>query len=111
ILSDFTDAEALTALTSRGSEPPGDAGLARALFRAAVREVFEEAGVLLARDASGRSPRLVEDVGRWSDYRDALQSNELTLRQLLERESLAPDYRSLIYFSPWITPDDIPRPF
>jgi 8-oxo-dGTP pyrophosphatase MutT (NUDIX family) len=110
--ADFDETEALIALTTRGSEPPGDATLARALFRAAIREVFEEAGVLLARDSRGRPPRLgVDATARWTDYRDALQSRQLTLRELLERESLTLDYRSLTYFSHWITPDDIPRRF
>jgi 8-oxo-dGTP pyrophosphatase MutT (NUDIX family) len=109
--TDFGEAGALSALTSRGSEPPADGALARALFRAAIREVFEEAGVLLARDASDQPLRLNggNESTRWSAYRDALQSKQLTLRDLLGREALRPDYRSLTYFSHWITPDDIPR--
>jgi 8-oxo-dGTP pyrophosphatase MutT (NUDIX family) len=109
--SDFGEADALLALTSRGSEPPADGVLARALFRAAIREVFEEAGVLLARNVDDQPLRLADTGGanHWSEYRDAIQSNHLTLRDLLGREELRPDYRSLIYFSHWITPDDIPR--
>src|SRR5713226_6428335 len=43
----FAAEDALAAVTTRGSQPPADAELARALFRAAIRELFEEAGILL----------------------------------------------------------------
>jgi hypothetical protein len=65
----------------------------------------------MAVDASGQSPRLLDDADHWSAYRDALQTKQTTLRQIFEREGLNPDYRGLIYFSHWITPDDIPRRF
>src|SRR5712692_2249058 len=73
--SDFSAADALTVLTERGGWPPEDATLALGLWRAAIRELFEEAGVLLARDASGQSFRTPEgSTTRWSDYRDGLQT-------------------------------------
>jgi 8-oxo-dGTP pyrophosphatase MutT (NUDIX family) len=108
----FTEAEAMDALTSRGGEAPATPALARALWRAAIREVFEEAGVLLAIDREGKLPRLVDGGDeRWAGYRDALQTKQTTLRQILEREGLTSNYRGLTYFSHWITPDDIPRRF
>lgn len=108
----FSADDALTSLTIRGGEGPTNAALAWAFFRAAIREVFEEAGVLLALDASGQQFRGPgEDEDRWSAYRDDLQSNRMTLNQLLARERLTPDYHGLTYFSHWITPDDIPRRF
>jgi 8-oxo-dGTP pyrophosphatase MutT (NUDIX family) len=108
----FGAEDALAAFTARGSQPPADAELARALFRAAIRELFEEAGILLVCDASGQPFRILEADGtRWSTYRDALQADRLTLSDLLRQERLTPDYRRLIYFSHWITPEFAPRRF
>jgi 8-oxo-dGTP pyrophosphatase MutT (NUDIX family) len=106
----FRDVDALAALTERGGEPPDNARLARALFRGAIREVFEEAGVLLARDANGAPVRLKgPNEAQWADYREAMQADRMTLGDLLAREAIVPDYRGLTYFSHWITPDDIAR--
>lgn len=112
IESDFTAAEASTALTERGGWPPKDAALARALWRAAIRELFEEAGVLLADDAYGQPFQIPNDAAaRWSEHRDALQTGRSTLSDVLGRERLSLDYRRLIYFSHWITPNFSPRRF
>ncbi len=106
----FADADALAALSARGGQPPADAGRARALWRAAIREVFEEAGVLLARDPLG-APARRSDTARWAAWRDDLQAGRVTLSEILRQEHLTPDYRRLIYFSHWITPDNAPRRF
>jgi 8-oxo-dGTP pyrophosphatase MutT (NUDIX family) len=106
----FRDVDALAALTERGGEPPVSAQLARALFRAAIREVFEEAGVLLARGTDGQRVQLTgRDEARWAGYREAMQADRMALGELLAREAIAPDYQALTYFSHWITPDDIAR--
>lgn len=108
----FSDQHAFAALTVRGGEPPRDAALARAVFRAGIRELFEEAGVLLARDASGQTLRIPRDeASRWADLRDALQAGRIGLSDILRRERLIPDYQRLAYFSHWITPDNAPRRF
>lgn len=112
ILTSFRDVDALEALTARGSEPPTDPSLARALYRAAIREVFEEAGVLLVRDEADRPLRVTDETAaRWSTYRDEMQGDRMTLTQLLEHEHVAPNYSGMTYFSHWITPDDIARRF
>jgi 8-oxo-dGTP pyrophosphatase MutT (NUDIX family) len=112
IATDFNPIEALAALTRRGGTPPATADLARGLYRAAIRELFEEAGVLLAGDESNQAIQIPpNDLERWSAYRDALQAGQLTLSELLDRERLTPDYRRLIYFSHWITPESVPRRF
>ena len=85
-----------------------DAGDERLPSRmAAIRELFEEAGILLARGTTGFMVRLDESPGtkkRFMGYRKALQSGGMTLGELAEKESLLflPD--ELHYFARWITP-------
>ncbi|MGH3098706.1 MAG: NUDIX hydrolase [Streptosporangiales bacterium] len=82
--------------------------LAGALVCAAVRETFEEAGVLLAGTRSGT---LVPDTsGReWEDERSALVRHELALAPLLRRRGLVLRSDLLGVWSRWITPDFEPR--
>ena len=83
------------------------------LFLAAIRETFEEAGVLLAFDASGRPVDLAdpETAARFTAYRLELHEGRLTLVDLARREAIryAPDL--LIPYSHWITPEIEPRRF
>lgn len=83
------------------------------LFVAAIRETFEEAGVLLARDTAGRLVDLAdpETAARFSCYRLELHEERLTLAELVRREGLifAPDL--LIPYSHWITPETESRRF
>ena len=83
------------------------------LFVAAIRETFEEAGVLLARDARGSVVDLSapETAARFAAYRLELHEGRLTLSELVRREGLifAPDL--LIPYSHWITPEIESRRF
>ena len=83
------------------------------LFLAAIRETFEEAGVLLARDTTGRLVDLAdpETAARFSIYRLELHEERLTLAELVRREGLifAPDL--LIPYAHWITPEIESRRF
>jgi 8-oxo-dGTP pyrophosphatase MutT (NUDIX family) len=76
------------------------------LFVAAIRETFEEAGVLLARDVRGGLVDLSapETAARFAAYRLELHENRMTMRDLARREGLlyAPDL--LTPYSHWITP-------
>jgi len=81
-----------------------DEGLARALVCAAVRETFEECGVLLA----GPSEReLLADVSsdEWEAEREALEAREQSLSQLLARRGLVLRSDLLRPFAHWITPE------
>jgi len=77
------------------------------LFYAALRETFEEAGVLLARDPSGHLIDLAEGetAGRFAEYRLQLHRNRLSLRELAERERLQYALDLLIPYAHWITPE------
>ncbi len=80
---------------------------AMGLFFAALRETFEESGILLAYDASGQIIDLAEGetAGRFAGYRLQIHDHRLSLRELAERERLtfAPDL--LTPYSHWITPE------
>ena len=73
---------------------------------AAARELFEEAGVLLARDARGRFVSLAsaELQARFKQYRTDLHGRSLTLREILEREALELAVGALVPFAHWVTP-------
>jgi 8-oxo-dGTP pyrophosphatase MutT (NUDIX family) len=104
---------ALRRLSDRGGTPPADAGLAFGLYAAAVRELFEEAGVLLADDACARDvtgpvgDRLVAD--QLVADRAALQRGEQSLPDLAARRGLYLALDRLVYFSHWVTPALSPR--
>jgi 8-oxo-dGTP pyrophosphatase MutT (NUDIX family) len=84
------------------------AAAAAALIRAAVRETFEECGVLLA----GPSPdSVVTSVTGpdWAADADALSSGSLSLAELLIRRQLVLRADLLRPWSRWITPEAEPR--
>jgi len=76
-----------------------------ALVRTALRELFEESGVLLACDADGVAiaPPVSESERR------AVQSNVETFAGVLARHGAYADARALTLFSQWITPPSEPR--
>ncbi len=65
---------------------------------AAVRETFEEARILLARNTAQRLDDLAE-------LRHRLNAGEVTFRQLLENHQLEPAVDDLVFFAHWITPE------
>jgi glyoxylase-like metal-dependent hydrolase (beta-lactamase superfamily II)/8-oxo-dGTP pyrophosphatase MutT (NUDIX family) len=72
---------------------------------AAIRELFEETGVLLVRGAEKLSAR------RTAQFRLKLERHELTFSELLERESLQADAALLQSAGRRITPAFMPRRF
>ncbi len=77
---------------------------------AAIRETFEEVGILLARkkDGSAIDIRSAEECRRFGAYRKALIKGEMKFLQVLEAEDITLDADSLYYFSHWITPVVLP---
>ena len=81
---------------------------ARALVCAAVRETFEESGVLLA----GSSPTdLVRDGGFLAEDRRGLLDGSVSLGELLSRRGLVLRADLLTPWARWITPEVSPRRF
>jgi glyoxylase-like metal-dependent hydrolase (beta-lactamase superfamily II)/8-oxo-dGTP pyrophosphatase MutT (NUDIX family) len=73
-----------------------------AYWVAAIRECFEEAGILLAETEAGH----VIDAGRaaaLARYRAPLHAGELPFHEFLERERLVLRGEALAYFGHWIT--------
>ncbi len=84
--------------------------LGRALVSAAVRETFEESGVLLA----GPSPsEVVADTtgDDWEADRRALEAKELSFTSFLERRGLVLRSDLLGAWGAWCTPEFEPRRF
>ena len=79
-------------------------------WAAAIRETFEEVGLLLAVDSAGSlvSFGLPEDRARFRRYRADLIKGRLSLRAMLEAEGLRLATNRLFYFSHWITPEALP---
>jgi len=84
---------------------------ALAHYVAAIRECFEEAGVLLAYDRSGRlldfADPTVED--RFRVLREQLNAGAITMGEVVEREDLRLATDRIEYWAHWITPIGEPR--
>ncbi len=78
-------------------EPAAAAGF----FRCGLRELFEEAGVLLVEEASGDDTPGVD----LAEERRLLQRGGRALEAFLADLGRAPSFESLIPFSHWITPE------
>jgi 8-oxo-dGTP pyrophosphatase MutT (NUDIX family) len=96
---------AIAAATAPGA-PLGD-------FRiAAIRETFEECGVLLARPVGAEA---LLDGGRLAvieaAHRAALNRGELAWEHLLASEALVPAADALVHFAHWVTPASRPKRF
>jgi 8-oxo-dGTP pyrophosphatase MutT (NUDIX family) len=76
----------------------------------AVREAFEECGVLLARDKNG-DVISGERLSTLQDDRAKLNAGELGLRDFLGREQLRLACDLLVPFAHWITPEMMPKRF
>lgn len=79
---------------------------------AAARELFEEAGLLLARDGSGRFVSLAspDDQARFQGYRLDVHAGRRSLRQVVEGEGLRLALGALIAYAHWVTPSIGPQP-
>jgi 8-oxo-dGTP pyrophosphatase MutT (NUDIX family) len=85
-------------------------GLAAALVVAAVRETFEETGILLA-GPDDRSVVGLADGEEWTAPRPELETGELTFDRFLADRGLAVRADLLAAWGHWITPEFEPRRF
>lgn len=93
-----------------GERLGASAEVARALVCAAVRETFEESGVLLAGSPDG-GPLATLSGPAWEADRMAMASGTLTLAGLLSRRGLVLRADLLVPWARWITPEGEPRRF
>jgi 8-oxo-dGTP pyrophosphatase MutT (NUDIX family) len=93
-----------------GARLGASAEMARALVCAAVRETFEESGVLLAGSPDG-GPLAAPSGPAWDADRAALAAGDVTLAELLSRRGLVVRADLLVPWARWITPEGEPRRF
>jgi 8-oxo-dGTP pyrophosphatase MutT (NUDIX family) len=79
---------------------------------AAVREAFEECGVLLAHDGNSDAFVSAKRVARLEGtYRQALVKGEVTMEEFCQRENLTLSVDQLVHYAHWITPPVAPKIF
>jgi len=85
----------------------------RAIQVSAIREAFEECGILLAYDLSEPKQSLVSGarLGNLDAYRRQLNDGSLSLLDFLKNENLSLACDQLVRFAHWITPPMMPKRF
>lgn len=80
---------------------------------AGIRELFEEAGVLLCVTEAGNSIDMKQEglKGRLSQKRKQLIERSMDFLTLLDSEGFLCDASRLVYFSHWLTPEEFPTRF
>lgn len=82
-----------------------------AMMAGAIREAFEECGILLARPAGAAHLVDAERLKSLEHYREKLNRGDLLLRDFLEIEDLELACDCLVPFAHWVTPDMMPKRF
>ena len=80
---------------------------ARGLFIAAIRETFEEAGILLGGKTTGNFVSFYDEnvLKRFNNYRRKLSASQITLVEIARREKILLFPDTLIPYAHWITPE------
>ena len=86
-----------------------DPGPALGYWIGAIREAFEEVGVLLAYGPDGRVCPVGD--GRFGEYRRACHADNRAFWDMLRAERLTLATDRLVYFAHWITPEERPLRF
>ncbi|MFA7268341.1 MAG: MBL fold metallo-hydrolase [Sterolibacterium sp.] len=84
-----------------------------ALKFCAIRECFEEAGLLLAVDADNNPVGMETEqtILSYADARRSMLAGSMSFADLCDRHALRPATAELAYFSHWITPLGAPKRF
>ncbi len=99
------------AVAPTAADPEGRTALGSGLRAAAIRELFEEANVLLAYQEGTLLALSEETTERFQAYRQALNERTGSLLNLARTEHLMLATDFLAYFAHWITPEDFPKRF
>jgi 8-oxo-dGTP pyrophosphatase MutT (NUDIX family) len=91
----------------------GDAldDLRLSLAACAIREGFEESGILLARRAGSRDLISAEHASALKHWRPKLNAGEVGLAEFLTKENLRLACDALVPFAHWVTPTFMPKRF
>src|SRR5665213_2779982 len=84
-----------------------------AYFVACLRELFEEAGLLVACDGRGAPFRFSshEVTHRLAAHRRAVNNSTMEFVEMMELEKITLDFRGIAYLAHWVTPVGPPRRF
>lgn len=93
------------------ADPEGRTILGGGTRAAAIRELFEEAGVLLAYRGEQILAIGEEDIARFDGYRQAFNQRKGSLIEMAHAENLRLATDRLGYFAHWITPEGMPKRF
>jgi 8-oxo-dGTP pyrophosphatase MutT (NUDIX family) len=87
------------------SSLPGEKALG--FFIAAIRETFEEAGILLGGKTTGNFVSFHDEkvLKRFNDYRHQLNASQITLAEIAQKEKISFFPDALIPYAHWITPE------
>ena len=83
----------------------------RAIMVSAIRESFEECGVLLAREKGSDELISGARLKTLEECREPMNNGSLGLLEFLEREQLILACDQLVHYSHWITPKMMPKRF
>jgi 8-oxo-dGTP pyrophosphatase MutT (NUDIX family) len=80
---------------------------------AAMRETFEEAGIVIARPIGATSGDLDPERARQMvvDHRDRLLDRKVTFADIIRTEKLVPALDHMVHFAHWQTPFGLPKRF
>jgi 8-oxo-dGTP pyrophosphatase MutT (NUDIX family) len=93
------------------ADPESRTALGSGLRAAAIRELFEEAGILLAYHDGAILSIPAADVAHFAPYRQAFQQRSGSLVEMARAERLTLATDLLGYFAHWITPEGMPKRF
>lgn len=84
-----------------------------AYWMAAIRECFEEVGILLAYNQRGELVSFKDPAvkARFTEYRDQLNQGQITLLDICKEEKLKLATERMLYYSHWVTPTPLPVRF
>jgi 8-oxo-dGTP pyrophosphatase MutT (NUDIX family) len=109
--ADHELARELPAENAHAPVPDCDPELARALIVAAIRETYEEAGILLARPKGGSELIDAAHSERLNQHRLDVQGGRASFRELIADEGLELASDLLSVHAHWITPEAVPKRF
>ena len=81
------------------------------MMAGAIREAFEECGVLLAREKGSSVLLSGKRLSTLEHYRDQINRSEVSLIEFLKKEQLRLACDTLQHFAHWITPEMLPKRF
>ncbi|HEY0756979.1 MAG TPA: NUDIX hydrolase [Ktedonobacteraceae bacterium] len=98
-------------LVESNSDPEGRTALGKGVRAAALRELFEEAGILLAYQGVDVLAISAENRERFEGYRQTFNRHAGSLGEMARTASLVLASDRLNYFAHWITPEGLPKRF